>query len=112
MSDHFKKLLEETDTIKKLDASLSDWREELCEGEEHPYVEVMPTEGAGKPKKLVKKEDKPEEKKEKEEVKESIKDDPEHRANFKAAADNVAKGMEERRKKLQLKKEVKFKRDK
>ena len=109
MSDHFKTLLEETQQIKQLEELRSDWRQEISEGEEHPYVEVMPEEDS-KPKK-VKKEDEKEDKKEedKKEVKESIKDDPEHRASFKAAADNVAKGMADRRKKLELKKEVKFK---
>ena len=85
--------------INMREGSLSNWREDLNEQGDHPYVDVMPStdETQDKPKK--KKEKKEEEK---EEVKESILDDEEYRKNFKDAADNVAKGMEARRKKLDL----------
>ena len=87
----------------------SDWRkdlENLEDGGDHPYVEVMPT--TDNTERAVKKAKKKKEDKETESEmapgKESIQDDPEHQKNFKAAADSVAKGMADRRKKLDLSK--------
>lgn len=83
----------------------SDWRKdlkqdakELATGGDHPYVDVMPD--GDQVSQMAK--NKVKDKKKKEEVSESIVDDEEHRKNFKDAADNVAKGMEARRKKLDL----------
>lgn len=88
--------------INMRESSLSDWREDIMEEGDHPYVDVMPSADPeeGMKKEVKKKKEKKEE--EKEEVKESIVDDEEHRKNFKDAADNVAKGMAARRKKLDL----------
>lgn len=85
------------------ESAKSDWRKDLEtieDGGDHPYVDIMPSSDAAEQMVKDKKKDKKKEKEQ--EVTESIKDDPEHQKNFKAAADNVAKGMAERRKRLDL----------
>lgn len=89
--------------INMRESDKSDWRkdlETLEDGGDHPYVDVMPTGNAAEQMVKNKKKDKKKEKEQ--EVTESIKDDPEHQRNFKDAADNVAQGMAERRKRLDL----------
>ncbi|WVQ00222.1 hypothetical protein [Synechococcus phage MA01] len=75
MSEHFEQLRKEKELIKMREALISDWRSDLMEEEEHPYVDVMPSadqkeKDAKKPKEEKKK--KKEEKPEKEEVKEGF----------------------------------------
>lgn len=61
-------LRNQTEIIKMRESAKSDWRSELLfEGEEHPYVDVMPD---GKEKPVKKKKEEEEPKEEKEEVKE------------------------------------------
>ena len=61
--------------IKMREESLSDWRSELTESGDHPYVDIMPD--GSKPKKSKKKDEEKEEepKEEKEEVKEEVLDE-------------------------------------
>ena len=61
--------------IKMREESLSDWRSELLESGDHPYVDIMPD--GSKPKKSKKKDEEKEEepKEEKEEVKEEVLDE-------------------------------------
>ena len=61
--------------IKMREESLSDWRSELMESGDHPYVDIMPD--GSKPKKSKKKDEEKEEepKEEKEEVKEEVLDE-------------------------------------
>ena len=66
-------LRNQTEFIKMRESAKSDWRSELLfEGEEHPYVDVMP-DGKQKPAKKKKEEEEPKE--EKEEVKEEVLDE-------------------------------------
>ena len=68
---HFEDLRKHKELINLRESARYSWREELSEGkDEHPYVEVMPTEKTGeeKPKKKEKKEEE-----KKEEVKEGFK---------------------------------------
>ena len=68
---HFEDLRKHKELINLRESARYSWREELSEGkDEHPYVEVMPSEKTGeeKPKKKEKKEEE-----KKEEVKEGFK---------------------------------------
>ena len=68
---HFEELRKHKELINLRESARYSWREELSEGkDEHPYVEVMPSEKTGeeKPKKKEKKEEE-----KKEEVKEGFK---------------------------------------
>ena len=66
-------LRNQTEIIKMRESAKSDWRSELLfEGEEHPYVDVMPD---GKEKPVKKKKEEEEPKEEKEEVKEEVLDE-------------------------------------
>ena len=74
MSEHFEQLRIEKELIKMREALMSDWRSDLNEEEEHPYVDVMPsTDQALKDaaKKKSKKKEEEESIKEKESVSES-----------------------------------------
>ena len=71
MSEHFEQLRKEKELIKMRESLMSDWRRDLMEEEEHPYVDVMPSadqkeKDAAKKKKEKKEEENPE----REEVKE------------------------------------------
>lgn len=72
MSEHFKQLRKEKELIKMREALMSDWRNDLMEEEEHPYVDVMPSTDQKEKDAKKKKKEKEEEKSEKEEVKEGF----------------------------------------
>ena len=92
---HFEDLRKHKELINLRESARYSWREELSEGkDEHPYVEVMPSEKTGeeKPKKKEKKEEE-----KKEEVKEGFKLTPNTQFREGAAQDGPAPTAKQRK---------------